>query len=200
MIKVNLLTPEKKDIGGVSQPTTFEEAERENKISTPSGVVVFLITVGIIGWMYHSQSQTLKQKENKLTEKKARKSQLEKVLDTLKKLEKAKKTLDRKLSLIENLRDRRMDTVKMMDRVGKALPDLVWLTSLTYSDKTLRLGGKAVTNHLIADFINNLTDASYFEGIKWGGSKRKAESGQFIFDFNLSCTYLDVMKSREKVK
>ncbi len=198
MIKVNLLSPEKKDVSGAAaEMTPISEEERESKLNTGAAVGVGVITVVIIGFLYMTQSQTLAKTKNTLNEKKAKKVQLKDVENTLRELEKTQKDLSNKVSLISQLKLRQESTVKMMDEVSNALPEWVWLTSLGFSGNQVRLSGKALNNNLIANFINNLKATDSFTNVDFKKSSRTKQSGfEDIFTFSITCTFKE--KSTEK--
>lgn len=191
MIKVNLLSPEKKEISGAAaegSPFPAEEA-KESKINKGSIIGAVVITLGIIGGLWFTQSQALAEKEQRLQERRARKTALDGVLQKLDELEKAKDQLERKVKLISDLKSSQQDVVKMMDALCDALPDWVWITDLRYNNRKVNISGKAIHNNLISDFINNLKGTGHFDNIQFPGSDRKKQAGQDIFDFKLNCTY-----------
>lgn len=196
MIKVNLLSPERKDVTGVrGDVSDFAEEAKESKISTAAAVSAGVITVAVIGFLYVTQASSLEDKEKLHKEKIARKAQLKDVENTLKDLERTKKDLTRKVALIAQLKARRQSTVKMMDKVSSALPEWVWLTGLKFSGDKLTLSGKAIHNNLIADFINNLKAMGNFLDIEFKGSTRKKQSGLDVFAFNITCSYREKLTS-----
>lgn len=200
MIKVNLLSPEKKEIAGSGADIGgFAEEERANKISPAAGIAAGVITVGIIAFLYFTQAATLAAKKELLEEKKARKAELDTVLKTLADLEAAKKDLDRKVKLISELKSRQQDAVKMMDELSNALPDWVWLQSVKFSGKLLSINGQAIHNNLISDFIRDLKGTGSFTQIDFPGSTRRTVSGLDVFTFRLTCYYQD-KKNKNNVK
>jgi hypothetical protein len=192
MIKVNLLSPEKKEISGAAgEAAPFQEDEKDKKINTGAIIGAAIITIGVIGGLYFTQAQTLERKQQYLQERQARKQALDKVLKTLEELERAKSMLDKKVKLISELKSSQQDTVKMMDSLVDAIPDWVWLTDLHFNNRQLSIKGKAVHNNLISDFINNLKGTGCFFDIGFPGSDREKQLGQDVFNFRLTCTYRD---------
>jgi len=191
MIRVNLLSPERKEISGVAaEAAPIAEEEKEKKISVGAGVGAAVITVGIIGFLYVTQAQSLEKKKNTLNEKRAKKVQLKDVENTLKELEQAKNDLTKKVTLIGQLKSRQQSTVKMMDELSNALPEWVWLTGLSFSGNQLGLNGKALNNNLIANFINNLKATNSFSNIEFRNSTRRKQAGfEDIFTFRITCTF-----------
>jgi Tfp pilus assembly protein PilN len=192
MIKVNLLSPERKEVAGAAaEGAPLPEEEKVSKINTGAIIGAAIITVGIIGLLYFTQAQTLEQKQQDLQERQARKKALDDVLKTLDELEEAKNILEKKVKLITDLKSRQQDTVKMMDALCDALPDWVWLTNLTFSNRSLSITGRALSNNLISDLINNLKGTGSFDNIEFPGSTRQDQGNQEVFNFRVTCTYRD---------
>lgn len=192
MIKVNLLSPERKDVGGGAvEGAPLAEEEKESKINTGAIIGAAVITVGIIGLLYFTQAQTIDQKQRHLQERQARKKALDDVLKTLDELERAKNMLDKKVKLISDLKAKQQDAVKMMDALCDALPDWVWLTNLKFSKRSLSITGRALSNNLISDLINNLKGTGNFYDVEFPGSNRQNQGNQEIFNFRVNCKYRD---------
>ncbi len=197
MIRVNLLSPEKKEISGGAEGKAFPEESRQNKISTAAIVFATLLTLGTIAFLYFTQASAIDDREKLLIEKQARKDELDNVLKQLDELENAKSMVDKKIKLISELKSRQQDTVKMMDQLCNAIPDWVWLQSLTFSGKLVNIQGKAIHNNLISDFINNLKGTGCFDDVQFPGSVRQTQSGQDVFDFRLTFLYKDKDEARK---
>lgn len=189
MIKVNLLSPEKKEMAKGFEAAPVAKEARESKLHVSAVVTAVGITLGIIGFMYFTQSHRLDSRTRYLAERKARKTELDSVLKTLEELERAKKNLDRKVKVISDLKARQKQTVFMMDELSRVLPDWVWLTRLNFSGGVLNISGRARTNHLIANFIDNLQSTNHFFDIRLNSSQRSRASGIEVFDFSINCRY-----------
>ncbi len=200
MIKVNLLSPEKKDLAhGVAATESFADEAKANELSVPAIIGAIVLTIFIIGGMYFLQSNKFSDVKKSLEVRKARLTELEDVLETLKVLENTKKILKNKVDIIQSLNARKQVAVKMMDQLSRALPEMVWLSNMKFNNRTLSLKGSALSNNLVADFINNLKSTNYFKSIKFKDSVRKKKSGVDVFDFRLDCTFSDPSKKKGTV-
>jgi Tfp pilus assembly protein PilN/Tfp pilus assembly protein PilP len=192
MIRVNLLSPEKKEIADAGADAfSFAEEKKEEKINPVAGIGAAVLTLGIIGFLYFNQANTLEQKKKDLNDKTAEKARLKYVEDTLRELEETKKDLNRKVRLIGELKGRQQTAVKMMDKVSNSLPEWVWLNDMKFSGNRLTLGGNAVDNNLISDFMNNLKATNNFINLIFPGSSRRKFRGQDIFSFSLTNSYVE---------
>jgi type IV pilus assembly protein PilN len=190
MIKINLLKPEKKEVAAGGTTVSVLDESRESKMSMPALIGAIAITVGTIGLLYFLQSGNLSSEKKLLEERTLRKAELEKILQKLAELETTKMELDRKIKIINDLKFKQKDAVLMMDKLSRCLPDWVWLTELSFKGGALSLSGKALSNNLIADLINNLQTSNAFINVKLKSSSRNKESGIDIFVFKVECVFV----------
>jgi Tfp pilus assembly protein PilN len=190
MIKINLLKPEKKEVAAGGTTISAVDDSRENKTNIPALIGALAITVCSIGLLYVMQTNTLNTEKKQLEERTLRKAELEKVLQRLAELEASKLELDKKIKIINDLKFKQKDAVFMMDKLSRSLPDWVWLTALNFNGGSLSLGGKALSNNLIADLINNLQTSNFFTNVKLKSSSRTKEAGIDIFVFQVECVFL----------
>ena len=199
MIRVNLLRPEKKEVVSGGETVSYIEESKEKKINMMALAGAVVITIGITGLLYFLQSNRLDAERKILEDRRVRKVELEKVLKKLTEVEITKKILDSKIKIIGDLKLKQKDTVLMMDKLSASLPDWVWLNSLNFSGNILNIEGKALSNNLIADLINNLQNSNYFTNIQLKTSVRKREAGSDVFEFKLQCQFIRPSEDANKV-
>ena len=190
MIKINLLKPEKKEVQAGATTVSLTDESRESKLSIPAVVAAIAITVGSIGLLYFLQVTNLNSEKKLLEERTLRKAELEKVLQKLAELEASKLELDRKIKIINDLKFKQKDAVYMMDKLSRCLPDWVWLTDLTFRGGAVTLSGKALSNNLIADLINNLQTSNFFINVRLRSTSRTKETGIDTFVFKVDCVFV----------
>jgi len=196
MIKVNLLSPERKDVPESADAAVYAREERESKVNVGAIIGAVAVTVGIIGLLYITQASTLSERNRYLAERRARKTELDNVLKTLSQLEKTKKDLDNKVKVIGDLKGRQKQAVLMMDEVSTVLPNWVWLTKLSFSGGVLNITGRARHNNLIADFINNLQSTNNFFNIHLNSSRRIRAGGMDLFNFSIKCSFRKSLENK----
>jgi len=192
MIKVNLLSPEKKGVSkGKKEALSLEEEKRESKFNVPVMIAAVALTLIILIFLYFSQSSNYNEKVRILKDRNAKKTQLENVLKTLENLERIKARLDKKVKIINQLKNRQKTVAKMMDDMSNAIPDWVWLNKLKFSHGALSISGKALSNNLIADFIKNMQNTNHFCNVRISNSTRKKQSGLDVFNFSIKSNYVE---------
>ncbi len=189
MIKINLLKPEKKEVVGGGESSSFVEETRSGALSIPSIVAALAIALGLIGFLYFSQNSKLDRMQKELETKRAQKVELDDVLKKLAEVEQTKLQLDSKIKIITDLKLRQKNAVIMMDKLSRALPEYVWISNVSFQNQSLTISGSAFSNNLIADFITSLQNSNYFTEIKLQTSARKRAGGQEVFEFSIICQF-----------
>ncbi len=77
-------------------------------------------------------------------------------------LEQKRKALDAKLKVIAELGRKRVGPVGVLNDLGKATPDRVWLTDFSEAGNSATLTGLAVDNQTVAEFLRNLGASPFF--------------------------------------
>lgn len=190
MIKINLLKPEKKEVAAGGTTISLTEEAKPSQLSLPALIGAIAITICGIGLLYFLQSSELSSETKLLADRTLRKAELEKVLKELAEIETTKLELDNKIKIITDLKLRQKDAVFMMDKMSRSLPEWVWLTNLNFKGGSVAISGKALSNNLIADLINNLQNSNSFVNVQLKSTTRKKEAGIDIFEFRIECQFI----------
>jgi Tfp pilus assembly protein PilN len=183
MIKVNLVgTTKKKAVAKpsmkVSMPTSF----------TP--VLLLLVFAGSAagGYLWWSslthQSEGLSQQIRGLE---ARKTALDAVIKQDQVYATAKKKLENRVKIVENLSKNQISPVLLLDQLAEAVErtQWVWLQSLDQKDALLSINGTGTSLNAIADFYTNLNATGYFKNVDLGTAQEL--SGNYTF--SLKCEF-----------
>lgn len=186
MIRINLLKPERKEIG--EEPTGLAPEVREKR-RTPLASLIILLAIVAIGALYYLQDKALKEEKNRLNVAQEEKKQLQYVTAALEELEHQKSTLQRKINLINSLKARQEIAVRTMDELSKNIPGWVWLTETSYTAQEISIKGRALSNNLIADYVYSLENSPYLSDVKIISiAQRSVQSNQFL-EFTLTARY-----------
>ncbi|MBU4268528.1 MAG: PilN domain-containing protein [Acidobacteria bacterium] len=190
MIKINLLKPEKKEVAAGGTTISITEEAKPSQLSLPALIGAIVLTVCGIGLLYFLQSSELASEKKLFDDRTLRKAELEKVLKELAEIETTKLELDNKIKIISDLKLQQKDAVFMMDKMSRSLPEWVWLTNLDFKGGAVSISGKALSNNLIADLINNLQNSNSFANVQLKSTTRKREAGIDIFEFRIECQFI----------
>ena len=183
MIRINLLKPETKDIR--EQVVTSELSDVKEKRAPNLGNLLFLLLVVGLGAFYFLQQKAFTRENELLAAAQREKARLQTVEARLEEQKRIRESLDRKITLIENLNAQRDLTPRLMDELSRRLPDWVWLTEVVYDAKGLQIKGKALSNNLVADYISNLEGSPQIMNVNLiASTQRTAQRDEFL-EFSL---------------
>jgi type IV pilus assembly protein PilN len=201
MIRINLLKPERKEIGETPVAPVPEFKEKKQQ---PFAALIVLLALVVIVALFFYQRNALTKENNLLREAQAEKKSLQDVVVKLEELEKQKSLFERKIRVITQLQSRQENAVIIMDELSKHLPDWIWLTELSFSAQQIAVKGRAVSNNLIADYIFNLEESPYFRNVNLiSSTQRRVRNNQYL-EFSLTATFvgpsLTSLASEEQTK
>lgn len=117
--------------------------------------------------------------------KEARVAELNAKLGEIKDINDKKKQVQARLDTIENLKKDRFLPVRLMDELSKAIPDKVWVTSMTVKKDRISLMATAQSHSDVAEFMDNLEKSPYFAGINLGPLSSVAYGTHKVRNFTL---------------
>jgi type IV pilus assembly protein PilN len=187
MIRINLLKPEKKELR--EKPTAPTPRIRK-EIKFQLSYIIIPVLIIAIAALYLMQRSAISKESKLLEAAQLEKEQLQYVVETLEKLEQQKKTLERKINLITQLKAQQTLAVRIMDELSKNIPDWVWLTEAEYKGQRVEIKGRALSNSLIADYIYNLESSPYLQNVNLISSAQKTEQNDQFLEFTLTAQYV----------
>jgi type IV pilus assembly protein PilN len=189
MVRINLLP--------VREIKRRARAKREITLFALA-MVGLLVLLGAIGFL---QASKAKQLQLDLTKIRQEKQRYTKVLNQIKKLEKDKKTLEKKIDIIHRLKAESSLTVHILDEIANRTPSKrIWLTSLNQKGSTLTLKGMALDNRTIASYMEDLKESPYIKYVNLTSSSLKQYAGRNLKVFSLTCNVGVPDKAEEKKK
>jgi type IV pilus assembly protein PilN len=159
MIRINLLATERK-ASAKSVSKGFEPGQKMMVL----GSLILILVVAALGWRYWALGQTAADLEARIEQASREEARLQEILRQVREFEARKTMLQRRVDLIDQLRQGQNAPVHMIDQVSRALPDMTWLTNLTQAPDgyTLTMQGRCLTLTSLSDFIGNLEGSRYF--------------------------------------
>ncbi len=183
MIRINLLKPENKDIRETVLAAGI--SEEGGKKGPNLGNLVFLLLVIGLGLFYYFQQRAFNTENALLATARQEKSQLQYVEARLEEQKRIRESLDKKITLIENLNAQRDLAPRLMDELSRRLPEWVWLSEVTYDSKGIQIRGRALSNNLISDFIDNLEASPRLMNVNLVSSTQRGGQGDQFLEFTL---------------
>ena len=158
-----------------------------NNILISAGLVLGLLVAGGWWWVKHNQ---LKDRQETQANKQAEADRLQSIIKQVDEYTKKKDSLQKRIDLINQLKQNQRGPVKIMDRISQDLPDLVWLDKMTMSGDTVTINGRGLNPNAIANFVDNVKNDTLFEEPEVGGvSQVSAVPPVYSFDMAFHFTY-----------
>jgi type IV pilus assembly protein PilN len=130
---------------------------------TIGAALILLSTVVTIGWWFWSLRQTGIRLDDEISRAEIEANQLRSVLSSVQKFETRKAQLQQRVNLIEQLRRGQTGPVHILDEMSKALPDRMWLISMSQHGTDFTVAGQTTSLTGVSDFVANLEASKWFK-------------------------------------
>jgi type IV pilus assembly protein PilN len=101
-----------------------------------------------------------------------------------------KEDLQRRLNIIDTLQRAKTGPLRVLDELAMALPGKLWLTSLKEKDGKMELKGIAMDNPTIAQFMTNLEKTGVIKNVELVVSQQLERKDLKLKEFTLTCRVL----------
>ncbi|HSB36821.1 MAG TPA: PilN domain-containing protein [Thermoanaerobaculia bacterium] len=192
MIRINLLA-EAKPVRKKRGVSALGRAGRLNTVLIGIALGIAVLAILIHWWIL---SAAIKAQEEKIRVAQVEVTRLESVLKEVRDFEAKKAKLQKKVDLINQLKQNQKGPVRLMDEVSKALPDLVWLERLDYRGQSISIDGKAFNPPAVANFLENLKRVPAFQEPKVSFNACGGPGGLQLYCFNLSFVFSTLDKTQ----
>jgi type IV pilus assembly protein PilN len=182
MIKINLVGERKRPAApGPSQLKGIQEGANVG-IWALAGLVLagVLITLGHL----YVVNGKVKDMQQQVAEAEKEVKELEPYIREVEEYKAKKAELERKVQVIKQLKTNQRGPVQIMDRVSRALPELMWLTKMEVSPTTITVSGEAFNTNAVANFIENLDRVPEFQEPILRDTSQRGQIYTFVVAFN----------------
>ena len=153
MIQINLLP--------------VREAKRKADVRQNVLELVFaLIVVGAgIGFLHNDLTGKIETSSNRIKQMQSDIEKFKPQLDQVAVFRAKKAELQKKIDVIAGLDRARKGPVRVMDELATHTPERLWLDSVSTKGGMLELTGQSLDNELVAVFLGSLGDSPYFDNV-----------------------------------
>lgn len=163
MIKINLVR-EGRAVRGAGAaaglPAAAAGPSNLNNILLVSGLALGILIAG--GWWFMA-NRSLTERQEMVTQKQAEAQRLDAIIKEVEDYQKRKDSLQKRIDLINQLKENQKGPVRLMDQVSRDLPDLVWLDKMVVAGNTVTIDGRGLNPNAIANFVENVKNDPMFE-------------------------------------
>jgi len=164
LIKINLVREGRAVRGGGAAPTAVSAAPSGGTNVNNVLIVVFLL-LGVLAagayWYWEKRERDQREATAELRRTEAQK--LEAIIKEVDDYQRRKDNLQKRIDLINQLKQNQKGPVRIMDQVSRDLPDLVWLDNMNIAAGRVRVNGRGLNPNAIANFVENIKNDTYFE-------------------------------------
>ena len=166
MIKINLVREGRAVRGATGAPAAVPgvaaaagPGNLNNILIIGLALVAILISLGY--WLVTKRNYT--KTIETMEQRKQEAQKLESAINAVNDFQKKKDSLQKRIDLINQLKQNQKGPVRIMDQVSRDLPDLVWLDSMNVNNGHIALNGRGLNPNAIALFVSNVKQDPFFE-------------------------------------
>jgi type IV pilus assembly protein PilN len=193
LIKINLVREGRavRGAGAAPQAAAMSSAAGGPGASNINNVlIVGLLILGLVAsaayWLW--QKRQLKERQDIVAERSAEAQKLESIIKEVDDYQMRKDSLQKRIDLINQLKQNQKGPVRIMDQISRDLPDLVWLDSMDITSGRISLSGRGLNPNAIALFIENVKNDPYFEEPQVG-RLTQIQGPQSVYAFDMSFAF-----------
>ena len=192
MIKINLVR-EGRAVRGAGAPAAVPGVSAAAGPGNLNNILIIgLLVVGAVislgYWLYAKRN--LANTQATMDQRKLEAQKLESAINAVNDFQKKKDSLQKRIDLINQLKQNQKGPVRIMDQVSRDLPDLVWLDSMNITNGHITLNGRGLNPNAIALFVANVKQDPFFEEPQVGAiTQAIINPPVYTFDMNFGFTY-----------
>jgi type IV pilus assembly protein PilN len=160
MIKINLVAETPAAASIQAERPQFSLGAKQGDIILLIVLALGLVVVGTQWFLLTSKRSDLREVEN---QRRRERDELLVYIKKVEELEARREALRNKINVINELKRNQQGPVRILDEVSRALPELVWLGSLKLVGNNVELGGSAMDENAVANYISNLDASPFFD-------------------------------------
>lgn len=193
MIKINLVREGRavRGAGAVAAPTAAAVGAAGGT-NANNILILGLLVLGAAAaaGYWFVENRKLAERQETVTARKQEADKLEAIIRDVEEYQKRKDNLQKRIDLINQLKQNQRGPVRIMDQVSRDLPDLVWLDRMNIAGQRVTIAGRGLNPNAIANFVENIKNDPYFEEPELGAmTQTSAVPLVYTFDMSFGFTY-----------
>ncbi|MGE0042314.1 MAG: PilN domain-containing protein [Vicinamibacterales bacterium] len=157
MIRINLVAAERRAAKAAGR--SFQVGQK----ATVVGTLILLVTFAGVGWRYWAVTGVEAGLDRDIAAARREEGRLAEILKQVQAFEAQRQQLEQRVALIDELRKGQNAPVHIIDQVSRALPDMMWLTTVRQDGFDVTIEGRCLSLTELSDFVGNLEASRYFQ-------------------------------------
>ncbi|HEU5163695.1 MAG TPA: PilN domain-containing protein [Thermoanaerobaculia bacterium] len=189
MIKINLL---REGRGATRAAAAAPGAVSSGPANRNLILLIAIVALGALlggGWtLVKWRGITAKRAEVTAREEEAAK--LKKIIEEVERFEKRRDSLEKRIALINQLKQNQKGPVRLLDRISRDLPDLVWLDRMQLSGNQILISGRTLNPNAAATFVENIKGDPMFDEPEFNNlAAQGRDDAVYRFDMRFNFRY-----------
>ena len=189
MIKINL----SREGRGSARAASAAPGAGAGMAAAPANVnnilVVSLLVLGLLiggGWTALKWNERNK-KQATVNSMQAEADNLRKIIEEVERFERRRDSLEKRIALINQLKQNQKGPVRLLDHISRDLPDLVWLDSMALAGSQITISGRTLNPNAAATFVENIKADPMFDEPEFNTLSAEAggTSGVNVYRFEM---------------
>jgi type IV pilus assembly protein PilN len=140
-------------------------------------VLVMIVCIGGIGLVHSRIGDEIDRGQARVRQMQNDIDQFKPQLEQVAAFKKRKSELEKKIDVIDGLDKARTGPVRVLNELATRTPDRLWLTSMSTKGRTIALQGQSLDNELVALFLRSLGESEYFSNVDLDSTKLGDDQG-----------------------
>lgn len=192
MIRINLLAEGRRPVIARKAKTRLALGDQDTSVYfLAGGILLGALIAGGQWWMLNSESKSL---DDRIRVAQAEVDALRPILEEVADFKAKKEELQRKIDVITELTLLQEGPVHIMDKISRALPELLWLTQMNLRGRRVDLVGTAFNTNAIAAFIENLDKVPEFYEPEPG----TVTQDRGVYNFRIAFTFVQEKQPQDE--
>ena len=158
MIRINLLATDRSAQPRKAAGLAFDIGQKVTLVCS----LILLATALGVGWWWWMLDRESSRLTSEIAAAERETARLKTILAQVAQFETQKQQLTQRVTLIEELRKGQAGPVHLIDQLSRAMPEMLWLTSLSQDGGDVTVEGRCTTLTALSDFVGNLEKSGYF--------------------------------------
>ena len=148
--------------------------------------LIVLLTLGAIALVHSRVLDQIERANSRVAQMKNDIDQFKPQLEQVAAFKKQKSELEKKIDVIDGLDKARSGPVRVLHELASRAPDRLWLTKLDTKGTAITMQGQSLDNEIVALFLRGLGDSPYFDAVDLDSTKLGSnKSGLKLVKFNI---------------
>ena len=162
-------------------------------------VLVLIVVFAVIGFAHTDLSADTSTTQNRITQMQNDIEKFKPQLDQVAAFRAKKAELQKKIDVIAGLDRARKGPVRVMDELATHTPDRLWLDSVSTKNGQIEITGQSLDNELVAGFLGSLGDSQYFSNVDLNSTELgNGPEGLKVVKFRIQATMVAPQTAQAK--